>query len=152
MANVRRALGSDLATIVSMGESMRNESPRFARLGYSYERVFELLAGLSASPHGLVLVAEQDGEIVGMLLGFVGKHFFSDDLTANELVVYVAPQARGGTASVKLIRYFESWAKQLGVADITLGVSTEVHAERTAEFYQRLGYAPSGITLVKRCA
>jgi GNAT superfamily N-acetyltransferase len=152
VASVRRALGSDFAALVAMGEDMHHESPRFAGLSYSQERCHALLAGLSASPHGLALVAEQGGEIVGMLLGLVSKHFFSDDLTASELVVYVRPQARGGSAAVKLVRQFEAWATDLGVADITLGVSTEVHADRTAQFYQRLGYAPSGLTLVKRCA
>jgi GNAT superfamily N-acetyltransferase len=150
VASVRRALGSDFATLVTMGEGMHAESLRFAALGYSYEKCHVLLAGLALSPHGLVLVAEQDGEIVGMLLGMAVPHFFSDDLTASELVVYVVPHARGGSAAVKMVRYFENWARELGVADIVLGVSTEVQADRTAELYQRLGYQPSGHTLVKR--
>ena len=152
MAKVRRAVGADFPTMVTMGQDMRDESPRFSRLGYSPDRCLELLAGLSVSPQGLVLVAEQDGVIVGMLLGLASRHFFSDDITASELVVYVAPEARGGSAAVKLIRQFEAWAVEQGAADIVLGVSTEVHADRTAQFYERLGYAPSGISLVKRCA
>jgi GNAT superfamily N-acetyltransferase len=150
VANVRRALASDFAALVTMGEDMHDESPRFAGLGYSRERCFELLAGLSASPSGLVLVAEQGGELVGMVLGFVTRHFFSDDLTGSELVVYVTPHARGGSAAVKLIRHFEDWARELGAVDIVLGVSTEVQADRTAKLYQRLGFTPSGHTLVKK--
>lgn len=152
MAKVRRAVGADFPTLIAMGHDMRDESPRFSRLGYSPDRCLELLAGLSVSPQGLVLVVEQDGMIVGMLLGFISKHFFSDDLTASELVVYVVPEARGGNAVVKLLRHFEVWATEQGAADIVLGVSTEVHADRTAQLYQRLGYAPSGHSLVKRCA
>jgi len=152
VAKVRRAVGADFPTLIAMGREMRDESPRFARLGYSPERCHELLAGLSTSPQGLVLVAEQDGLIVGMLLGLASRHFFSDDITASELVVYVAPDARGGSAAVKLIRHFEAWAVEKGAADIVLGVSTEVHADRTAQFYERLGYLPSGHSLIKRCA
>jgi len=131
---------------------MRDESPRFSRLGYSPDRCRELLAGLSGSPQGLVLVAEQDGVIVGALLGLASRHFFSDDITASELAVYVAPDARGGSAAGKLIRQFEGWAAEQGAVDIVLGISTEVHADRTAQLYERLGYTPSGISLVKRCA
>lgn len=152
MAKVRRAVGADFPTLIAMGQELCAESPRFSRLTYSPDRCLELLAGLSVSPQGLVLVAEQEGAIVGMLLGFVSKHFFAEELTASELVVYVTPEARGGNAVVKLLRHFEVWATEQGAADIVLGVSTEVHADRTAQLYQRLGYTPSGHTLVKRCA
>lgn len=152
MASVRQAVAADFQTLVVMGNDMQRESPRFKRLGYNHVKVLNLFKQLTDSENGLVLVAETEGIAVGMLLGFVTPQFFSDTLTASELVVYVTPEARGGTTVVKMIRAFEGWAYERGAVEICLGVSTELDASRTAALYERLGYDRSGVTLIKRCA
>jgi hypothetical protein len=37
------------------------------------------------------------------------------------------------------------WARERGAADIGLGISTGVHAEQTASFYNALGLRPVGM-------
>lgn len=152
MANVRRARPEDFPVLVELGRAMQQESPRYRGLSFVDERCLKLLGFLCTSPHGVVLVAENDGQIVGMIVGFASQHFFSEDWTAGELVVYVTPEYRGGSCAVKLIRQYEEWAMSLGVKDISLGISTEIDTDRTADFYGRMGYLPSGRTMVKRCA
>lgn len=152
MANVRLAVESDTRRLVKMGRAMQQESPRFSRLGYSPSKAWNLITHLIANKDAIVLVSEVDGDIVGMLLGYVSEQFFSSALTASELVVYVKPESRGGSSAARMIRAFEEWAIGRGVKEIQLGVSTEVDAPRTVGFYGRLGYVSSGNTLIKRCA
>lgn len=149
MAKVRHGTATDWPQLLAMGRDMRNESPRFAAMDYDDDKVIDLFAGLSAGPNGLVLVADGASGPVGMLLGFAAEHFFGHSITASELVVYVAPHARGGSTAVKLLRAFEDWAVERRASEIVLGVSTEVHAERTAQFYNRLGFERSGFTVRK---
>jgi GNAT superfamily N-acetyltransferase len=136
--------------MLAMGRAMHNESPRFARHTFDPEKSLRVLTAMQDAPSCLLLVVEADGALVGMLLGLVSEHHFCNGLVANELVVYVTPGARGGSAAVKMLRQFEAWAQGQGVDEIVLGVSTEVAADRTADFYQRMGYAHSGHTLIKR--
>lgn len=150
MARVRHGTAADWPLLVAMGRDLREESPRFSPMDYDDNKVLDLLAGLSAGPNGLVLVAEGASGPIGMLLGFVSEHFFGRSITASELVVYIAPHARGGSAAVKLVRAFEAWAVERGASEIIMGVSTEVHADRTADFYQRLGFERSGFTARKK--
>jgi hypothetical protein len=49
-----------------------------------------------------------------------------------------------------MIKLFEQRAKDLGAKEISLGISTEIHAERTANLYEKLGYKRSGISTIKR--
>lgn len=151
MARVRAATQDDIQWIVALGADMQQESPRFSQLGYDRKKVASLLQTLIDANDGLVLVVDTPSGVVGMLMGFVAEQFFSNAVTAQELVVYVAPEHRGGTAAMRMVKTFEAWAFDHGAQEIVLGVSTEVDASRTAGLYQRLGYQPSGHLLRKRC-
>ncbi len=150
MANIREATEADFPAMLAMGENMHNESPRYRVHNFSLSKSIGMLRSMEENQACLMLIAEDDGKPVGMLLGYMSEHTFCDGLTANELVVYVTPEARGSSAATRLIRRLEEWGKARGVSEVVLGISTEVDADRTAQFYQRLGYGYTGAMLVKR--
>lgn len=132
-----------------MGRQMHAESPRFSRFGYSPERVHGLCRAVVDNPDWLVLLAERNAAPIGMMVGFVTEHFFSDARYASDLVVYVVPEQRGSSAMVRMLRVFEGWAESRGAAESAPGISTEVQADRTARLYERIGYRRSGAIMVK---
>lgn len=144
---VRHATAEDIPALIALGRAMHAESPRFSRLPYSPERTANTINFLIA--HGVVLIAERGGQAVGMMGGMVAPQPFLDSLHGVELAVYVSPEHRGRTG-MRLIKSFEAWAFDRGADEISLGISTEVDAERTAQLYERLGYRRSGITTIKR--
>ena len=151
MANIREANNiNDLASMLVMGEDMHNESPRFQAHQFNLQKSASLLKDIDYSENGILLVAEEHDTLVGMLIGIVSTLPFCDGLVANELVVYVAPEYRGSSACIKLIKRFEEWATSKGVDEIILGVSTEVEADRTHKLYERLGYTHNGTSLIKK--
>lgn len=147
---VRVATADDFVPCLLMGQRMAHESPRFSHSAFDMDRCLDLLHKMTNSEDGLVLVVGD--EPIGMLLGLVTEQFFSADKLAQELVVYMVPEHRGGRDVVRMIQAFEEWAVSRGAREIALGVSTEVNTERTAAMYRRLGFVDSGVTLVKRCA
>ena len=146
---VREATPDDFLACVLMGQRMAHESPRFSHSAFDSERCLKLLHTLTESPDGLVLVVGE--EPIGMMLGLVSEQFFSADRVAQELVVYMLPEHRGGRDVVRMIQTFEQWAATRGAREVVLGVSTEVSTERTAALYRRLGFTDSGVSLIKRC-
>lgn len=151
MADIRQANIDDIDELVALGFRMKQESPRYRDKGYSGMKVRELLQALLASPDGIVLVAT-DGGIIGMVWAMVTTEFFSLDRKAVEFVVYVAPEHRGGTTGVRLVRAFEDAAAIRGAQYIVLGISTGINADRTERLYERMGYEVAGTSLLKRCA
>lgn len=147
---VRRATEDDFVACVLMGQRMAHESPRFSRSAFDSERCLALLHTLTNSDDGLVLVVGD--EPIGMMLGFVSEQFFSADKVAQELVVYVLPEHRGGRDVIRMIKAFEAWAITRGAKEIALGVSTEIATDRTTALYRHLGFVDSGVNLIKRCA
>jgi len=86
-----------------------------------------------ADDRPLMLVAEEDGRVVGAALGFRK----GDGVTLR--VVGLEPAARGRGLGRRLLAAFELAAIKLGAASISLGAGEDV-----VGFYRRLGYAGRG--------
>lgn len=146
---LRRATRDDVPAIVALGQRMHEESPRYSRYPYQPERIRRAIGLMLASPSCFVLVAERDGAPAGFFGGMLSEHPFTGHFYAGDAAVYVAPEHRGTSILPRMLREFERWADDVGAEEVTLGVSTEVHTERTANLYARHGYRPSGATLTK---
>ena len=153
MAEVRRATPADFPAIVAMGRALHDESPRYRGMPFNPDKLLALAKRLHGSllcSDAVILVATAGGEMVGMTVGVIGERFFNDERFVTDLTVYVKPEHRGGSAFLRMIRALEQWAAECGVADMAIGVSTEIHAERTVHAYEKLGYTLSGHTMVKK--
>lgn len=153
MAAVRPATAADLPALIEMGQALHDESPRYQGMGFSAEklrRLFERLQGTLLTKPGCCLVAEEGGYIVGMAVGIIAERWFSDELYLTDLTVYVRPEHRTGVTFLRLVRALERWARDRGLADVVLGVSTEIHAQETVRAYEAMGYRLTGYTMVKR--
>jgi GNAT superfamily N-acetyltransferase len=144
---IRQGDTDDIISLISLGREMHKESPRFKGMDYDEEKLIHL--GIGLAEQGGIFLAEKNGKPIGMVLGMVTEHFFGHDLMATDLAVYVHPDHRGGTLVVRLIKKFEAWAFSMGAKVISMGVSTEVEADRTGQLYKRLGYRMTGCLAVK---
>lgn len=88
------------------------------------------------------------------LAGFIGGHlsetFLNNQKNAYDNGLFVAPEYRGGTIAVRLIKNFETWAKSNGAEYIWLSQSVGHNTEKTLHFFERLGYACQGFTTCKK--
>ncbi len=150
MASVRAATLDDVDALVSMGRALHDESPNYRHMPFSEEKLRALGARI-AEPIGDVvfLVAEVGGVVAGMMVGVIAERWFCDAKFATDLTMYVRPEFRGTSAFMRLMGVFEQWAKAQGVTDFAIGVSTEIHPDKTVHIYQRMGYTLAGYTMVK---
>lgn len=97
------------------------------------------------------VVAYKDDEPVGTLVGGFYDHPLFDVKIASDLVVYIAPEHRGGIISKRLVSMFEEWCKSNNADYITLGQTTNIgNIERVSKFYEKLGYQTTGFNTLKR--
>lgn len=148
---IRAANIEDVPTINRLGEQMFNESAYAGVCAYSSEKVDHLLKQMVANPEEYFLyVAEKDSTIIGMYLGLLTEYYFSKDLMAVDLALYVDPTKRGSLAAIKLVQAFEDWAFARGAKEVVPATSTQVAPERTAQLYHLLGYEVVGNLFKKR--
>lgn len=148
---IRRALLSDIPAIVELGRAMHAESRTHSGLSFNPGKVVQLLVGMLGKPLTcLVLVSENAGEIEGGALAFIEPHWFSDDLIAQELALYVSPGKRGTLRAARLVAAIDAWAQGMGAHLLQAGCTTGVAAERTIELYERLGFSRVAIGVERR--
>ena len=151
MAEIRWATEADIPQLVALGKRLHEEAPRYRGTIYDEKKVAALAHRIIHSPEtGCALVAEKGGRIVGTIAGFVTEHWFGPSKFAADLTVFLAPEWRGGSIFIKLLRRFEDWAQSAGAAELVLGISTGIDPAVTGAMYERLGYTSYGTSYVKR--
>lgn len=124
---------------------MHQESS-YKRMSYSLERVAESFVQFMESDNYLFLVVEKDSRLIGGFIGFIHTQWFSDELIAGDLALFVEPGMRGGVCAAQMINRFCKWANAQGVEkhNIQLGITTGVKVEETTRLYEKLGFMRSG--------
>lgn len=111
----------------------------------------EVLANLIQNPNTFCVLAKNNETVVGGMLGFITEHYFSKDKKAVESGLYVKPEHRHGMTGTRLIRKFESWAKENGAKHIWIGYSTGIgDIDRMKDYYKTLGYNYEGFFCRKK--
>jgi GNAT superfamily N-acetyltransferase len=151
MATIRNATEADVETIVKMARHFIAFAPHAAVAEYDDEDLAN--AARACMQHGLLIVAEQDNEIIGMLLGIVsGLWFAPRTLWASELAWWVEPAARGGTAGIRLVTAFQDWAREQGAKVVAMSSLHLDHDTRVGNVLERMGFEQSEHTYIKRIA
>lgn len=99
-----------------------------------------------ADPDALLLVAEQDGQIVGMASGHLHMpSSMSEELAVELGSVYVSPGSRERGVAAALTADVARFARERGVERITL--KTFAQNEEALVAWQRLGFEPRMVQL-----
>ena len=142
---IRLATEEDTFDLLVLTKNFMKEAGGFFR--FSKDKVETFLKSSLGNPDSVIIVAEHDGQVVGMLIGFVTEHPFIDTRVATEIGFYVSPEHRGGRKAIRLAKAFEEWAMSKSADDLVLG---DVKAIKDLSgFYNKLGYTPTEGLYVK---
>lgn len=105
------------------------------------DSVADLTRGLIDS--GVMLVAEQNGCLVGMVGLAIASFLFNTEYrVAYEVVWYVSPKHRGGTVGMRLLTEMEKRCAEKGVSAIQMVVLRN-SPDVASRMYERFGYERS---------
>ena len=103
-------------------------------------------------PNVFCSVAINDaGEMIGLAIAAVGSFFFSERPVVDLAALYVKPYCRGGRAAKRLVESIEQWAMAVEIPDVQLSQRTGVDMDRTARFFEGMGYKLTGFAAQKDC-
>lgn len=147
---IRQMREEDVPLCIEMGQMMHDES-FYRENDYDERKLWALWNQHVQNPHQFCfLVAEKDEEVIGMFVAYRYEHFFGYDICSSDLLLFVKPEHRGGTAAPRLIKAYDKWARECGVTEMQIGVSTGVREERTARLFEKLGFGDRAIYYRKR--
>jgi ribosomal protein S18 acetylase RimI-like enzyme len=140
---VREGVSADITPMVTMGKRMHEESV-FAKFNWNDAKVTQFGKLAVSRDDTCFYVAEVDGVRAGMIIGALVPYYFGDDLQLGEYLWYVAPEYRGTSAGIRLVKKFIEFGKAHDVKEVCMGVSTGITPDTTGKLLQRLGFDSIG--------
>ena len=150
MIEIRKAEWRDLLGIATLVRMHYYSTGFPADVEYNEERVHNSLTMyLMASDECQMFVASESNQVVGVLAMQRCDTFFSLDLAARELFLYIKPEFRGQHAGVAMIQMAEDWARSKGMQSIIIG-NHPLSPPHVGETYERHGYREAQTDFIKR--
>lgn len=147
---IRNATLDDIPVIAALGELFHAEAGWGDIVPYSREDTAKTLAFMVNDDNGILLVAERDGEIVGMCGGLAHPVYFNHaHKSGQELFWWMKPGLRDGTGREMLDR-MEETAREIGCISWSMIALDKVNPELTGRLYRRRGYRASEHSYIKR--
>jgi len=144
---IREANLKDIDVIVSMSKKFYQTTHYKNFADFNDETVSDLATNLLENH--VMLVAEVDGVVVGMVGLFVAPFMFNSEKTgAYEVVWWVNPDAQGSGVGYHLLQAIEPACRAKG-ADIIQMVMMANSPEIARQIYERNGYAHSETSFTK---
>lgn len=145
--HVRPATEADSAVILDMSRRFYATTSYASITPMSDESVERIIVMLTED--GVMLVAEEDGVVIGMVgLAILPFTFNTDVKIAAEVVWWVEPDSQGAGAGKALLAAIEPacWERGVAAIQMMLLASSPPQAEM---LYARAGYAPSERSFTK---
>ena len=140
---------ADIPAVISLGSLMHQES-RYSQWPYDEDYCSDIADRVINEPDNFYSnIAKENNEILGMMFWMRTRPPFCKADIATDLLLYVHPEKRNCSMAVRLIKGYERWARYQNLSGIQIGVTTNINPERTAKFYNRLGYSYSGYLMTK---
>lgn len=145
-SKIREATEEDIFDILVLGREFSREAGE--AFAWDKTKTENILQQAVHSDDVLILVLEDDGIVIGGLVGAVTTMPFASHVIATELAWFVDPRHRGHRKSIGLVKEYEKWAKRKGASYIVLA-----HIHKVADIsnvYERLGYEITESSFMKK--
>lgn len=142
---IRDIVAEDKPRILELAEMFFKERLERSGVTFSPEHADQHFHTFLNTPGLLALCAEEEGRIVGMIVGVASAIIFAKELAMQEMVWYVEPTKR--KCGLQLLREFEKRAAELGLYYVMMiGMS----GDSVLSLYPRLGYTETQKVFMKR--
>lgn len=145
---IRQATSDDLRRIVEMSEKFYPQTPYILLTPFDPEAVGALALALIES--GIMLVAEVEGEVVGMVGLAIAPFIFNPELVgAYEVIWWVEPEHQSNGVGRALLEAIDDLARERGAFFVHMALMPN-SPDAAAALYFKLGYAHTEMSFTKR--
>ena len=118
----------------------------------SEARTFKRLYPALENPNVYAYGAVYEDRLVGGLVGEVIRDYWVDVMVGIDHVTYVEPEHRGRLLGWRLMRKFETWAKERGAKVMRPVMYADCNRSEINKLLELLDYEPAGGVYIKEVA
>ena len=136
----------DALDMLVLAKNMHQEAPNFKDKPFDGERMWAIFDASVTNPKNFccIYAKNEEGKIIGAILGKITEQFFSGDRVASDFGMFVEPAYRGSATFLRMFKSFEQWAKDSDAKMIVVGHTTGIETDKAKELFPRLGYSLMG--------
>jgi N-acetylglutamate synthase-like GNAT family acetyltransferase len=150
LITVRKATEADVPVYLQLSADFHKASPMQKVCEFEPKGFEIFLRGAMQNPDMCALLAEVNGEIVGITGGLAYPLYFSPShKVAQELWWWLTPAARGSGAGNKMFKHLQLWAKERGAKTMFMIALEDERADKMEKVYFRAGFEPMERTFMK---
>lgn len=139
MATIRRATKDDAEALFVMARKFVAFAPYQDKATATDDELRAVITYFTAN--ATVFVAEKNGTAIGMLVAVLAPLWYAPSCNvATELAWWVEQEHRGGTAAIRLIQAYETWARNEQASMVTMSNLEVGDDNRVASMLNRMGY------------
>ena len=135
---VRKIKEGDIPSLMTLGKDMHEEGA-FRISKFSANKVNKILNLCLTSDRFLCLVAEDNEEIIGLYIAVLTQDWFSEDLVAKDMALYIMPSYRAKGLAQLLVSEYLVWAEENKAISIGAGTNSGVNSEGAKRLYEGFG-------------
>lgn len=146
--DIRPLTLDDIPPMVALFEEVGHEAGWIPRIEFSPDHIATSLAAMIARENFLAVgVDADDGLVCGFLIAELASPWYTPTPIAAERVLYVHPQCRRSGHAHRLIQRYIDWGRERGAAEILIGNSLGIQAEKVRALCESLGFEAIGYIL-----
>lgn len=147
MSNVRLAVPEDFHAVLPMAEKFYNSTSFAKHMPFDVPSILEFYIHLLSN--GFVIVAEDEGKLVGMLGAAVHPfHLNQNHLVCTESMWWVEPEYRGLRLAGDMMDMMERMAKAAGCT-VNVMAKLDTTPEGVGVYYENRGYHATETSYIK---
>lgn len=120
------------------GEAVQSGLPFEEEVAAAY--FDQVIAGIGQGTQCGFHAESAGGMPAGFFIGELARYPFSRRLIAQDKLFYVAPEYRGSSAAVKLLRVFDRWARKRGACQLYISERAAVNSKAFARLMRHTGF------------
>jgi len=147
---IKRATIDDIDKLAVMGVKCLNDLPNYSTAKCDPEHTRkQLLLYIGIPDMAIFYKEDEQGEIVGVLMGIVAAPWFTSDKEMSEIMFWVREDYRKSRLAFELIKVMEEWAITAGAKKIIMAAASGYETKRVEKLYNWLGYQSNAIQCCK---
>lgn len=147
---IGKVLPEDIEQMVEVGRKFYNETYHVKYGPFEEQKIRRMIKTANEQPNKLFVAYDKAGDIItGFVVGVYTELPFSNTKVVQDMGVYVAPDKRGTSLGIKLIKLLEKWSLDQKADCTIICHNTGINTEQSIPLFKRLGYFLGGHIFVK---
>jgi GNAT superfamily N-acetyltransferase len=146
---IRPATALDIPEIAALGEAFHAQAG-WEEITYSADDCEASLRAFMEADCFICLVAEHEGQIVGMAAGILSPVYFNRDHLSGEELFWWVSEAAPQLAGIRLLDALEKHARERGCQTWQMKALARLNGDRMIRLYERRDYRAAEQSFIKR--